>query len=98
GFDTGVTAGGVYELLRDAHEVLPGITELPIVEMRTGLRPGSPDNAPLLGPAHLENLVVATGHYRNGVLLAPITARLIADWIVDRRRDPAFDTFRSDRF
>ena len=73
GFDTTVTAGGVYELLRDAHELVPGITELPLVETRAGLRPGSPDNAPLLGPTALPGLLLATGHYRNGVLLTPVT-------------------------
>jgi len=77
GFDTSVTAGGVYELLRDAHEVVPGITELPLVESRTGLRPGSPDNAPLLGQTSLPGLIAATGHYRNGVLLTPVTADAI---------------------
>ena len=53
GWDTTVTAGGVYELLRDAHELVPGLTELPLTETRAGLRPGSPDNAPLLGPTAL---------------------------------------------
>ncbi|MER5865619.1 glycine oxidase ThiO [Kitasatospora sp. NPDC002040] len=79
GYDTTVTAGGVYELLRDAHELVPGLTELPLVETGAGLRPGSPDNAPLLGPTALPGLVAATGHYRNGVLLTPVTADLIAE-------------------
>ncbi|GHD84011.1 glycine oxidase ThiO [Streptomyces naganishii] len=78
GWDTTVTAGGVYELLRDAHELVPGITELPLTETRAGLRPGSPDNAPLLGPAALEGLLLATGHFRNGVLLAPVTGDAMA--------------------
>jgi glycine oxidase len=78
GWDTTVTAGGVYELLRDAHELVPGITELPLTETRAGLRPGSPDNAPLLGPTELTGLVLATGHYRNGVLLTPITGDAMA--------------------
>lgn len=78
GWDTTVTAGGVYELLRDAHELVPGITELPLTETRAGLRPGSPDNAPLLGPTGLEGLLVATGHYRNGVLLTPVTGDAMA--------------------
>ncbi|OIK29332.1 glycine oxidase ThiO [Streptomyces malaysiense] len=73
GWDTTVTAGGVYELLRDAHELVPGITELPLTETRAGLRPGSPDNAPLLGPSGLDGLLLATGHHRNGVLLTPVT-------------------------
>ncbi|MFI5974602.1 glycine oxidase ThiO [Streptomyces sp. NPDC051452] len=78
GWDTTVTAGGVYELLRDAHELVPGITELPLTETRAGLRPGSPDNAPLLGPSGLDGLLLATGHYRNGVLLTPITGDVLA--------------------
>ncbi|MGW7516760.1 glycine oxidase ThiO [Streptomyces sp. NPDC054796] len=73
GWDTTVTAGGVYELLRDAHELVPGLTELPLTETCAGLRPGSPDNAPLLGPTRLAGLHLATGHYRNGVLLTPVT-------------------------
>ncbi len=81
GYDTTVTAGGVYELLRDAHELVPGITELPLVETSAGLRPGSPDNAPLLGPTALPDLVAATGHYRNGVLLTPVTADLVAEYL-----------------
>ncbi|WP_425834859.1 glycine oxidase ThiO [Streptomyces fractus] len=78
GWDTTVTAGGVYELLRDAHELVPGITELPLTETRAGLRPGSPDNAPLLGPTALPGLLLATGHFRNGVLLTPITGDTMA--------------------
>lgn len=78
GWDTTVTAGGVYELLRDAHELVPGVTELPLTETRAGLRPGSPDNAPLLGPTRLPGLLLATGHYRNGVLLTPVTGDVMA--------------------
>ncbi|TGN77841.1 glycine oxidase ThiO [Streptomyces bauhiniae] len=79
GYDTTVTAGGVYELLRDAHELVPGITELPLTETLAGLRPGSPDNAPLLGPSGLDGLLLATGHHRNGVLLTPVTGDVMAD-------------------
>lgn len=78
GWDTTVTAGGMYELLRDAHELVPGITELPLVETCAGLRPASPDNAPLLGPTVLPGLQLATGHYRNGILLAPVTGDVLA--------------------
>lgn len=82
GWDTTVTAGGVYELLRDAHELVPGITELPLTETRAGLRPGSPDNAPLLGPTALPGLHLATGHHRNGVLLTPVTGDVMAAVLV----------------
>jgi glycine oxidase len=74
GFDTRVIAGGVHELLRDAALVVPGIDELEWVDVRAGLRPGSPDNVPLVGPGGVDGLVLATGHHRNGVLLTPITA------------------------
>jgi len=81
GFDATATAGAVYELLRDAHRVVPGITEMVLGEVATGLRPGSPDNAPMVGRASVrgvEGLVVATGHYRQGILLAPLTAQAVA--------------------
>lgn len=78
GWDTTVTAGGVYELLRDAHELVPGITELPLTETLAGLRPCSPDNAPLLGRTALDGLLLATGHHRNGVLLTPVTGDAMA--------------------
>lgn len=79
GFDTTVTAGAVLELLRRAYEVLPGLTELEFTETTAGLRPGTPDNAPLLGDGPLDGLVVATGHFRHGILLAPATADLVAE-------------------
>ncbi|MEV1241230.1 FAD-dependent oxidoreductase [Nonomuraea sp. NPDC050022] len=77
GFDTRVTAGGLYELLRDAHELVPGVTELEIVDVVAGLRPGTPDNVPLIGPSGTPGLVLATGHHRGGVLLAPLTAAIL---------------------
>ena len=81
GYDTRVLAGGVFSLLRDARMVLPITDELELVETIAGLRPATPDNAPILGPSGLEGLLWATGHYRNGVLLTPITAQLIADTV-----------------
>jgi glycine oxidase len=79
GFDTAITAGAVHDLLRDAAELVPGVLELEIEELVAGLRPATPDNAPVLGagPA-LDGLVWATGHHRNGILLAPVTADLVA--------------------
>ena len=82
GFDTTVTAGAVGDLLRAARELVPGVAELELTEVAVGLRPGSPDNAPLLGRSALEGLVVATGHYRNGILLAPVTGAAIAEVVV----------------
>src|SRR5580700_19863 len=77
GFELTPTAGGVYELLRDASELVPGIDELQIEELSVGLRPGTPDNAPVIGRGALEGLVWATGHHRNGILLAPLTSELV---------------------
>ncbi len=77
GFEPDATAGGVYELLRDAHELVPGVSELHIEEIGVGYRPGTPDNAPLIGPGAIEGLTWATGHHRNGILLAPLTAELV---------------------
>jgi glycine oxidase len=74
GFDTAVTAGGVHELLREAYRLLPDVAEMELVDARAGLRPGTPDNLPLIGPGAIAGLVLATGHYRNGILLAPLTA------------------------
>jgi glycine oxidase len=78
GFDTTVTAGGVFELLRDAIELVPGVAEFVIEELMAGTRPGTPDNAPIIGPGVLDGLHWATGHYRHGILLAPVTAELVA--------------------
>ena len=78
GFDTVVTAGGVHELLREAYRVLPDIAEMELVDSMASLRPGTPDNLPLVGPGAIEGLVLATGHYRNGILLAPLTAEAVA--------------------
>ncbi|MCK2220772.1 glycine oxidase ThiO [Actinomadura sp. ATCC 31491] len=78
GFDTRVTAGGLYELLRDARELVPGVTELELADVVAGLRPGTPDNLPVIGPGGAPGLVLATGHHRGGVLLAPLTAALVA--------------------
>jgi glycine oxidase len=77
GFESQPTAGGVYEMLRDAYELVPGVSELEIEELGVGLRPGTPDNAPVIGSGAVEGLIWATGHYRNGILLAPLTAELV---------------------
>jgi glycine oxidase len=77
GFDLAPTAGAAYEMLRVARELVPGVSELEIEELSVGLRPGTPDNAPAIGRGALEGLTWATGHYRNGILLAPLTAELV---------------------
>jgi glycine oxidase len=91
GFDTTVTAGALYELLRDAGELVPGIHELVVEETAAGLRPATPDNAPVLGAAgEAEGLVWATGHHRNGILLAPVTADIVAGVLDGIAAPPAF--------
>jgi glycine oxidase len=79
GFDTAVTAGGMHELLREAYRLLPEVAEMELVEAAAGLRPATPDNLPRVGPAPLEGLFWATGHYRNGILLAPLAAQSLAE-------------------
>lgn len=79
GFETAVTAGGVHELLREAYRLLPDVAEMELVEAAAGLRPGTPDNLPLVGPSPVDGLFWATGHYRNGILLAPLAANALVD-------------------
>jgi glycine oxidase len=98
GSDTTVTAGGVWELLRDARTLVPGITELEIADIVAGLRPGTPDNAPLLGPCELPGLVLATGHFRAGVPLAPVTADTVAAFLRTGTPDPTWRAFSPHRF
>jgi glycine oxidase len=98
GFDTAVTAGGMLSLLESAWRALPGIEELPIVETWTGLRPGSRDDAPILGMCDVKNLILATGHHRNGILLAPITGETIASLALTGRSSPEIAPFALRRF
>jgi len=98
GFDPHLTAGGQLTLLNAAWRALPGIEDLPLEESWVGFRPGSRDDAPILGAGPLDGLVYATGHHRNGILLTPITAQTIADLIADGRSDPVIAPFCLDRF
>ena len=96
GFDTAVTALGVHDLLRDAAELVPGVLELEVEEAIAGLRPGTPDNAPIIGRSPSDPRVVwATGHHRNGVLLAPVTADLV---VSELGGEPAEHAFGPERF
>ena len=81
GFDTTVTADGMYRLLEAAWEILPDVSELELVSARAGLRPGTPAGEPVVGPGEPDGLVIATGHYRNGVLLAPLTGERVAGYL-----------------
>jgi glycine oxidase len=96
GFDTSVTADGVFRLLEAAREVLPDVAELEFVEAAARLRPGTPDNAPLIGEH--DGVIWATGHHRNGVLLAPITAAAVAALVAGEDPPPAVAPFGAARF
>ena len=98
GFDTRMTGGGLFELLRAAWEVLPGIYDLPVLDSWAGLRPASRDDAPILGPSAIEGLTLATGHHRNGILLAPVTASEIAGYIREGDVSDLMRPFLVDRF
>jgi len=98
GFDGAVTAGAAHDLLHDAIEVVPAVRELELVETVARWRPGTPDNAPILGPSTIAGLVVATGHYRNGVLLTPITADIVADLLTTGKLPDIAEPFQPGRF
>jgi glycine oxidase len=97
GYDTSVQAGAVYELLRDARSIFPGIAELELAECFAGLRPGSPDNGPFVGWTTVDRLAVATGHYRNGILLAPVTADAVCAALAGEDLPGFIEPFRADR-
>jgi glycine oxidase len=98
GWDTTVTAGAVRELLEDVTEVVPALGELELAETLARLRPGTPDNGPILGPSALPGLLFATGHYRNGVLLAPLTADAVVAAIVGEPMPAVAEPFGANRF
>jgi glycine oxidase len=98
GFDTSLTAGGVLTLLEAAWRGVPAVEELPIDEMWVGHRPGSRDDAPILGAGPLAGLIYATGHHRNGILLTPITADAIARLVLDDVTEPVIQPFGIERF
>ena len=98
GFDRRVTAGGVYELLRDARQVIPMTAEYALAETSVGWRPNTPDNAPIFGGCALEGLSLATGHHRNGVLLTPVSADVAASYVLTGVLDEVAAPFTLDRF
>lgn len=99
GYDTRVTAGAILELIHDAYEMVPFIYENELLETWTGLRPASRDSLPIIGPSSVtENLAFATGHYRNGILLTPITVQLIKEWIDERKTPDPMEPFLPGRF
>jgi glycine oxidase len=102
GFDTSVTAGGLHDLLRRAHRLVPGVSEMVLVDASAGLRPATPDNAPVLAASGagsgVDGLIVATGHYRNGILLTPISAVAVAAWLTGSEPPAAILPFGAERF
>jgi len=98
GYDSSLTAGGMLTLLEAAWRAIPAVEELPIEEMWVGHRPGSRDDAPILGAAPIRGLVYATGHHRNGILLAPVTADAIARLVLDGLAEPLIRPFGIERF
>jgi glycine oxidase len=98
GYEKAVTSGGLEQILGAVNEVAPCLAGAEILETWSGLRPGTPDQLPILGPTDLEGLMIATGHYRNGILLAPITAKLMSEWITERRVSLNCEDFSPMRF
>ena len=98
GFDRTITAGAVHTLLRDAYELVPAIAETELTEVTAGLRPATPDNSPVIGPTRVKGLVAATGHFRNGILLTPATADLVASLLADGRIPEELAPFSPARF
>ena len=98
GFDKRVTAGGIEKVLAAAIELAPGLKDARIEETWAGLRPDSADHLPILGPTDLEGLVMATGHFRSGILLTPVTARLIREWITEQKVSTDWDRLSPLRF
>lgn len=85
GYEKRVTPAGVHRILENALELFPALAGAEITETWSGLRPGTPDDLPILGPTDIEGLLIATGHYRNGILLAAVTAELIREWVTTGR-------------
>ena len=98
GFDTTVTAGGAFEMLRNAFELLPSVTELVIDELSAGLRPTTPDNAPAIGPGAVPGLHWATGHFRHGILLTPVTAQIVVAGLAGEEPGELAGDFAPTRF
>ena len=99
GFDERATVAGVRELIDATRRVAPEVSKASFKEARVGLRPATPDELPVIGPsAVVPGLVYACGHFRNGILLAPLTAAVVADLVVDRRLDAALDITSPSRF
>ena len=98
GFEKGLTAGGLEKILAGAIELSPGLAGSRVEETWAGLRPDSPDHLPILGPTDIDGLLIATGHFRGGILLTPITAQLVREWVTEQRVTVDWDRFSPMRF
>ena len=98
GFEKGLTAGSLEKILAGAIELSPGLENARVEETWAGLRPDSPDHLPILGPTDLDGLLIATGHFRGGILLTPITARLMREWVTQQRLSVDWERFSPLRF
>jgi len=98
GYDTRLTAGALYELIWKAWRAVPGVYDLPVTETSVGLRPGSRDNAPVLGGCSVDGLIYATGHFRQGILLSPLTARTLTECIRTGKMPEDIQPFELTRF
>jgi glycine oxidase len=98
GFDKRTTAGGIQKILSAAIELAPDLANARMEETWAGLRPDTPDHLPILGPTDVDGMLIATGHFRSGILLTPITARLMREWITEQRVSVDWSRFSPLRF
>jgi glycine oxidase len=98
GFEKYLTPSGIQKILAGVLELVPALANAQLIDAWAGLRPGTPDNLPVLGPTDIRGLYVATGHYRNGILLAPVTAKLLCDWILGKTVSTNTEAFSPLRF
>ena len=97
GFDRGLTPAGIGGLLAEAQRLSSGLAGAPILEMWAGLRPATPDQLPVIGPSNVEGMLYATGHYRNGILLTPITASIVAALVGGKDLPVSIEAFSPQR-
>jgi glycine oxidase len=98
GYDKSVDLATIHSLFSAAAKYLPGLASAPIIQSWAGLRPGTPDDLPIIGPTETPDMFVASGHFRNGILLAPVTAQIMAELIQERPAPLDISAFSPARF